>query len=68
MATALQRADINDSSGKYDRYYNGVIKRNPISDPFFEMNSGRIVKKILSGDKTQKLSPSQRNTYNGLLN
>lgn len=68
MATALQRADINDSSGKYDRYYNGVIKRNPISDPFFEMNSGRIVNKILSGDKTQKLSPSQRNTYNGLLN
>lgn len=67
MATALQRADINDSSGKYDRYYNGVIKRNPISDPFFEMNSGRIVKKILSGDKTQNLSPSQRNTYNGLL-
>ena len=53
MATALQRADINDSSGKYDRYYNGVIKRNPISDPFFEMNSDRIVKKILSGDKTQ---------------
>lgn len=68
MATSLQRANINDSSGKYDRYYNGVIKRNPISDPFFEMNSGRIVKKILSGDKTQKLSPSQRNTYNGLLN
>lgn len=68
MATALQRADINDSSGKYDRYYNGVIKRNPISDPFFEINSERIAKKILSGDKTQKLSPSQRNTYNGLLN
>lgn len=68
MATALQRANINDSSGKYDRYYNGVIKRNPISDPFFEMNSERIAKKILSGDKTQKLSPSQRNTYNGLLN
>ena len=68
MATTLQRADINDSSGKYDRYYNGVIKKNPIYDPFFEMNSDRIVKKILSGDKTQKLSPSQRNTYNGLLN
>ena len=68
MATALQRANINDSSGKYDRYYNGVIKRNPISDPFFEMNSERIAKKILSGDKTQKLSQSQRNTYNGLLN
>ena len=68
MATALQRADMNDSSGKYDRYYNGVIKMNPISDPFFEMNSGRIVNKILSGDKTHKLSPSQRNTYNGLLN
>ena len=67
MATALQRADINDSSGKYNPYYNGVIKRNPISDPFFEMNSERIAKKILSGDKTQKLSPSQRNTYNGLL-
>lgn len=68
MATALQRANINDSSGKYDRYYNGVIKRNPVSDPFFEMNSERIAKKILSGDKTQKLSQSQRNTYNGLLN
>lgn len=68
MATALQRADINDSSGKYNPYYNGVIKRNPIYDPFFEMNSDRIVKKILSGDKTYKLSPSQRNTYNGLLN
>lgn len=68
MATALQRANINDSSGKYDRYYNGVIKKNPIYDPFFEMNSERIAKKILSGDKTQKLSPSQRNTYNGLLN
>ena len=67
MATALQRADINDSSGKYNPYYNGVIKRNPISDPFFEKFSGRIVNKILSGDKTQKLSPSQRNTYNGLL-
>lgn len=68
MATTLQRAGINDSSGKYDRYYNGVIKKNPIYDPFFEMNSERIAKKILSGDKTQKLSPSQRNTYNGLLN
>lgn len=32
------------------------------------MNSERIAKKILSGDKTQKLSLSQRNTYNGLLN
>lgn len=32
------------------------------------MNSERIAKKILSGDKTQKLSPSQRSTYNGLLN
>lgn len=32
------------------------------------MNSERIAKKILSGDKTQKLSQSQRNTYNGLLN
>ena len=63
MATALQRADINDSSGKYDRYYNGVIKMNPISDPFFEMNSGRIVKKILSGDKTQKLSPDKNPGY-----
>ena len=65
MATALQRADINDSSGKYDRYYNGVIKRNPIYDPFFEMNSDRIINKILSGDKTQNLNPSQINPYNG---
>ena len=32
------------------------------------MNSGRIINKILSGDKTYKLNPSQRNTYNGLLN
>lgn len=68
MATTLQRANINDSSGKYDRYYNGVIKKNPISDPFFEMNFERIAKNISSGDKTRKLSPSQRNTYNGLLN
>ena len=64
MATSSQRANINNSSGKYDRYYNGVIKRNPISDPFFEMNSGRIVKKILSGDKTQKLSPDKNPGYN----
>lgn len=68
MATTLQRANINDSSGKYDRYYNGVIKKNPISDPFFEMNFERIAKNIASGDETRKLSPSQRNTYNGLLN
>nr|DAL56422.1 MAG TPA_asm: Transcription initiation factor TFIID subunit, DNA, Nuclear [Caudoviricetes sp.] len=68
MATTLQRADINDSSGKYDRYYNGVIKKNPISDPFFEMNFERITKNIQNGDETRKLSPSQRNTYNGLLN
>lgn len=68
MATTLQRAGINDSSGKYDRYYNGVIKKNPISDPFFEMNFERITKNIQNGDKTRKLSPSQRNTYNGLLN
>ena len=63
MATSLQRANINNSSEKYDRYYNGVIKMNPISDPFFEMNSGRIVKKILSGDKTQKLSPDKNPGY-----
>ena len=64
MATALQRADINDSSGKYDRYYNGVIKRNPISDPLFKIISGRIANKILSGDKTQKLSPDKNPGYN----
>ena len=64
MATSSQRANINNSSGKYDRYYNGVIKMNPISDPFFEMNSGRIVKKILSGDKTQELSPDKNPGYN----
>ena len=63
MATSSQRANINNSSGKYDRYYNGVIKMNPISDPFFEMNSGRIVKKILSGDKTQELSPDKNPGY-----
>ena len=66
MATAVQRADINDSSGKYDRYYNGVIKRNPISDPFFEMNSGRITNKILSGDKgtPAKADPTNNPGYN----
>ena len=64
MATSLQRANINDSSGKYDRYYNGVIKRNPISDPLFKIISGRIANKILSGDKTQKLSPDKNPGYN----
>ena len=70
MATALQRADINDSSGKYNPYYNGVIKRNPISDPFFEKFSGRIINKILSGDKTQnngtpaKADPTNNPGYN----
>ena len=61
------RVNMQDSSGKYDPYYNGVIKRNPIYDPLFKITSERIANKILSGDKTQKLSPSQRNTYNGLL-
>lgn len=32
------------------------------------MNFERIAKNISSGDETRKLSPSQRNTYNGLLN
>ena len=66
MATALQRADINDSSGKYDPYYNGVIKRNPISDPFFEKFSGRITNKILSGDKgtPAKADPTKNPGYN----
>lgn len=70
MATTLQRADINDSSGKYDRYYNDVIKKNPIYDPFFEKFSGRIINKILSGDKTQnngtpaKADPTNNPGYN----
>lgn len=70
MATAVQRADINDSSGKYDRYYNDVIKKNPIYDPFFEKFSGRIINKILSGDKTQnngtpaKADPTNNPGYN----
>lgn len=63
MATALQRADINDSSGKYDRYYNGVIKNNPIYDPFFKMNSGRIVNKILNGTPA-KADPTKNPGYN----
>lgn len=66
MATAVQRADINDSSGKYDRYYNDVIKRNPISDPFFKIISGRITNKILSGDKgtPAKADPTNNPGYN----
>ena len=63
MATALQRADINDSSGKYNPYYNGVIKRNPISDPFFEKFSGRIVNKILNGTPA-KADPTKNPGYN----
>ena len=67
MATALQRADINDSSGKYagkyDRYYNDVIKKNPIYDPFFEMNSGRIFNKILNGTPA-KADPTNNPGYN----
>ena len=63
MATALQRADINDSSGKYNPYYNGVIKRNPIYDPFFEKFSGRIVNKILNGTPA-KADPTKNPGYN----
>ena len=63
MATALQRADINDSSGKYNPYYNGVIKRNPISDPFFEKFSGRIVNNILNGTPA-KADPTKNPGYN----
>ena len=62
MATDLQRADINDSSGKYNPYYNGVIKRNPISDPFFEKFSGRIVNKILNGTPA-KADPTKNPGY-----
>ena len=63
VATTLQRADINDSSGKYNPYYNGVIKRNPISDPFFEKFSGRIVNKILNGTPA-KADPTKNPGYN----
>lgn len=67
MAIASQRADINDSSGKYDRYYNGVIKMNPIYDPFFEKFSGRIFNKILNGTpaKNPPAVPPAKNPPSG---
>lgn len=63
MATASQRTNINDSSGKYDRYYNDVIKKNPIYDPFFEKFSGRIFNKILNGTPA-KADPTNNPGYN----
>lgn len=59
---------MQDSSGKYagkyDRYYNDVIKKNLIYDPFFEKFSGRIFGKILNGDETTPLRKKADPGYN----
>ena len=70
MATALQRADINDST-----YHNNPYRKNPYYNPFLNNGYNRLLspgekavytKKDSSGNSIQ-LSSSENNTYLGLL-
>ena len=70
MATALQRADINDST-----YRNNPYRKNPYYNPFFDNGYNRLLtpgeKTVYtqkdSGGNSIKLSSSENNTYLGLL-
>lgn len=70
MATALQRADINDST-----YRNNPYRKNPYYNPFFDNGYNRLLtpgeKTVYtqkdSGGNSIQLSPSENNTYLGLL-
>lgn len=70
MATALQRADINDST-----YRNNPYRKNPYYNPFLDNGYNRLLspgeKEVYtqkdSGGNSIKLSSSENNTYLGLL-
>ena len=70
MATALQRADINDST-----YRNNPYRKNPYYNPFLDNGYNRLLspgeKAVYtqkdSGGNSIKLSSSENNTYLGLL-
>lgn len=70
MATALQRADINDST-----YHNNPYRKNPYYNPFLDNGYNRLLspgeKEVYtqkdSGGNSIKLSSSENNTYLGLL-
>lgn len=70
MATALQRADINDST-----YHNNPYRKNPYYNPFLDNGYNRLLtpgeKAVYtqkdSGGNSIKLSSSENNTYLGLL-
>ena len=70
MATALQRADINDST-----YRNNPYRKNPYYNPFFDNGYNRLLspgeKAVYtqkdSGGNSIQLSSSENNTYLGLL-
>ena len=70
MATALQRADINDST-----YHNNPYRKNPYYNPFLDNGYNRLLtpgeKTVYtqkdSGGNSIKLSSSENNTYLGLL-
>lgn len=70
MATALQRADINDST-----YHNNPYRKNPYYNPFLDNGHNRLLspgeKAVYtqkdSGGNSIQLSSSENNTYLGLL-
>ena len=70
MATALQRADINDST-----YHNNPYRKNPYYNPFLNNGYNRLLspgeKSVYtqkdSGGNSIQLSSSENNTYLGLL-
>ena len=70
MATALQRADINDST-----YHNNPYRKNPYYNPFFDNGYNRLLspgeKAVYtqkdSGGNSIQLSSNENNTYLGLL-
>ena len=70
MATALQRADINDST-----YHNNPYRKNPYYNPFLDNGYNRLLspgeKAVYtqkdSGGNSIQLSSSENNTYLGLL-
>ena len=70
MATALQRADINDST-----YHNNPYRKNPYYNPFLNNGYNRLLspgeKAVYtqkdSGGNSIQLSSSENNTYLGLL-
>ena len=75
MATALQRADINDSTYRNNPYRNNPYRKNPYYNPFLDNGNNRLLtpgeKAVYtqkdSGGNSIKLSSSESNTYLGLL-